>query len=155
MNVLRCTVVEGRNVVSFVVDCEALPALVAACAEDPRSFPQLLASLARYDWRVEEYVASGLAVFDELNGEGDYEVIHEALCSLKPFELPVFRVVDEETRSASLEPVKAGIVILNLIDRRIVQILDSYQEVHRKGRVRRSTGGFQRYELPSAWTVVP
>jgi hypothetical protein len=155
---MRYTVVDERGAVSFVARCESLVHLVAACAANPHTLEELLHLAGRYDPELEEYVASGLAVFDEHNVDGHNESIRSALRYLQPHELPVFRVVDDETREASLQRVKAGILIFNLKARRIVQVLNAYQEVQRKGRVIVTEGREKRvyrYELPKAWAIVP
>lgn len=160
MNVMRFTVIDARGAISFVAPCEALSALVAACADNPARYEALLERAGRFSPKLESYVLSGLAVFDEHNGEGHHEAIHAALRHMRPHEVPPFRVVDDETRRASLEAVKAGVVLFNLLDRRIVQVQNSYDEVRRRGRVRvyqgtRWAGEVHRYELPSSWDIVP
>ena len=76
---------------------------------------------------------SPLAVFDEHNAYGNFTAIHSALDHLRPHELPPFRVVDDRTRQASLQPVKAGAIIFNLPKRRIVQIQNTFSDVQRMG----------------------
>lgn len=160
MNVMRFTVVDGRGAVSFVADCDVLLPIVAACQESPRTLEELLGEVARFRPRLRDYVESGLAVFDEHNIRGNYRAIHEAIEFLPPVETPVFRVVDDRTRQASLEAVKAGIVIFNLVDRRIVQVQNTYTEVRRKGKIAVRNGSSRatqivRYELPPDWAIVP
>lgn len=160
MNLMRYTVVTAAGNVSFVADCHALSALVAACAEGARTLDELLELAERYDRRLRDYVTSGLAVFDEHNVDGNFTAIHEAFKFLKPYETPVFRVVDDVTRQMSLEPVKAGIILFNLIERRIVQIQNTYAEIKRRGRVRlhdgeKLTDRVYTYELPEEWALVP
>lgn len=160
MNVMRYTIVEQRGAVSFVADCDTLAALVAGCAGGPQTLAELLKSAGKFDRRLREYVTSGLAVFDEHNSSENTAAIHGALDFHPPCELPVFRVVDERTRQASLQPVKAGLIIFNLLDRRIVQVVNTYSEIRRKGRVRvhdgrRLTGEVYSYELPPDWRLVP
>lgn len=160
MNVMRFTIIDARGAISFVAPCDELGALVAACADNPSTCEALLEGAGRFSPKLESYVLSGLAVFDEHNADGVYNAIHSALHHLRPHEVPPFRVVDEETRRASLEPVKAGVVLFNLLDRRIVQVQNSYSEVQRRGRVRvykgpRWGGEVHRYELPSSWNIVP
>jgi hypothetical protein len=134
--------------------------MVAACSRDPKDLGQLLAYLEDYDAELVNYIQSGLAVFDEHNVDGNYLHIHTALAMSKPHETPVFRVVDEFTRDHSLNPVKAGLVIFNLLDRRIVQVVNSYAEIRRMGvgRVRDRgipTSRRYRYRLPPSWRIVP
>ena len=160
MNLMRCTVVDERGTVSFVADGDALPALVAACAQNPGSLEQLLELTDGFYHRLRDQVLNGLAVFDELNVPGNYEAIHKAFRYCQPHEQPVFRVVDEPTREMSKEAVKAGVVIFNLRAKRIVQIQNSYREIRRSGRARvfdgqTLTNSVYSYRLPREWTLVP
>jgi hypothetical protein len=139
---------------------DALPALVAACAEDPQSTDDLLERADTYYGNLADYVNAGLAVFDEHNTRGHYETIHRALTTLPRHRQPVFRVVDDLTREASLRPVKAGAVIFNLKAKRIVQMVNSYREITRTGKARvfdgrRHTDAVFRYRLPEEWALVP
>jgi hypothetical protein len=160
VNVLRCTIIDARGGVSFVADAEVLPALARACADNPRTIEQLLDATAAYYGGLREQVLNGLAMFDERNVEGHYESIHQALDLCAPYELPVFRVVDDRTREASLAPVKAGAVVFNLHAKRIIQIQNTYREITRRGAGRvfdgtRLTNQVFRYQLPGEWALVP
>lgn len=156
---MRFTVIDEGGGVSFVAPCLALEALVAACARGPNALPELLAHARAFAPELVEYVESGLAVFDEHNSRENLSAIHGALQHLPPHQVPVFRVLDDRTREASLRPVRAGVVLFNLPARRIVQLQNTYAEIRRKGRVRLAEPGlgprFERYELPPDWSLVP
>jgi len=160
MNVMRYTIIDDRGGVSFVGHCDLSTALVAGCSHNPSSLEQLLERADSYYHSVRDYVLNGLAVFDEHNADGHYESIHEALESRPPAETPVFRVVDDATREASLRPVKAGAIIFNLMAKRIIQMQNTYSEIRRRGGGRlfdgqRLTNRVFRYQLPEDWTLVP
>jgi hypothetical protein len=160
MNVLRCTVIDHTGAVSFLTHGDALPALVAACAASPDSLEDFLTGVEPYYRNLSAYVEAGLAVFDEHNAPGSYEAVHRTLTRVPRHNQPVFRVVDDLTREASLRPVKAGAVIFNLKAKRIVQMVNSYQEIRRTGRGRifdgaRHTSTTFRYRLPEEWALVP
>lgn len=160
MNVLRCTVIDQAGGISFLTHGDALAALVAACSSNPESVEELLARADPYYGSLYDYVQAGLAVFDEHNAEGHYEEIHKQLITRPRHKQPVFRVVDDLTREASLRPVKAGAVIFNLKEKRIVQLVNSYREIRRtgQGRIfdgREHTGRVFRYRLPEEWALVP
>lgn len=160
MNVIRCTVVDGGGAVSFVAHADALPALVAACAANPGTLPQLLELSEPYYRSLSVYVQAGLAVFDELNVPGRYGAIRETLRREPSHQQPVFRVVDGVTREASLQPVGAGAIIFNLRAKRIVQLMNSYQEIRRSGHSRIFDGSDHTdtvfsYRLPKEWALVP
>jgi hypothetical protein len=55
---------------------------------------------------------------------------------------------DERTRQASLQPVKAGVIIFNPRNRRIVQIQNTYSE-------RRAMAARVRRLERSGWSVFP
>src|SRR5690242_13028535 len=122
MSLMRYTIVNGQGGVSFVDDEFMLPALVAACAANPTSYEGLLDAAHEYDRRPRDQVRNALSVFDEHNVPGRYDAIHRALAESEPVYTPAFRIVDEQTRQASLQPVKAGLVIFNLKAQRIIQV---------------------------------
>lgn len=160
MNLMRFTLVDAQGSVSFLHDGAALPALVAVCSTNPDTIEQLLTLTEPLYQPLREYVSSGLAVFDEHNAYGNYEAIHAALKHCPPKELPVFRVVDEATRRASVEPINAGVIVFNLVRKRIIQIHNAYFEIGREGRGRvydraGPTNRTFRYEIKPDWSLVP
>ena len=157
---MRFTVIDYRTRVSFVAPCPVLEALVAACAQAPRSLAQLLEAASPFAPELKDRVLSGLAVFDEHNSASNVERIHAAFRYCRPEEVPVFRILDERTQDVSLRPVRAGIVLFNLREKRIVQLHNTYAEIKRKGRIRvmrspTAPGRVHRYELPPDWSLVP
>ena len=160
MNLMRLTLIDPAGGVSFVAHGEALPALLKACATNPGTIDELIDRVEPWYHGLRERIENGLAMFDERNAEGNNQAIHAALEHARPEESPLFRIVDDETREASLRPVKAGALIINLIDRRIVQLQNGYQEITRTGRGRvfdgeRLTNSIFTYRLPKAWALVP
>src|SRR5207237_2206993 len=109
-----------------------------------------------YDRGLRERGTNGLAMFDERNTDEHHAAILNALEHAQPEESPLFRIVDDVTREASLRPVKAGAVVINLVDRRIIQLQNGYKEITRTGRGRvfdgeRLTSSTFSYRLPKAW----
>jgi hypothetical protein len=160
MNLLRVTVIDRDGGVSFIAHGDALPALINACGFYPQTLGDLLDLTAPYYAALREYVFDGLAIFDEHNLNGNFEPIHQAVKSAPKYERPVFRVVDEFTREASLRPVGAGVVVINLPNRRVIQLQNTYREVKREGRARVFDGDvwtpeIYRYRLPRDWALVP
>ena len=160
MDVMRLTVIDAQGTVSFVARTSAARALAAACAADPSSLDDLLRAVERYDRGLRAMVLDGLAVFDRHNRAADLRIIHGLLVTLPAREAPVFRVLDAVTLQASLEPVRAGVVLYNLLDRRIVQIQNTEEPLARAGQVNYHTGQFLstrrfEYTLPDYWQIVP
>ncbi len=164
MFVMRFTVIDENGTVSFVAPCNALKALVAACSKFPTDLDALLTAAMPYDSELKDNVMNGLALFDEHNGAGKYERIHNMIDHAgeqrAEHNLPAFRVVDETTREASLQPVKAGLVLFNLKERRIIQVHNTYDNIRRQDRGRVHKGGeptdrLYHYRLPMDWQIVP
>ncbi len=160
MDVMRLTVVDGRGTVSFVAHSSAAVALTAACADNPMTLHDLLDVSRKYDRGLRDLVLNGLAVFDEHNVPENPRAIHEQLRTLEPRDVPVFRVLDDVTREASLQPVRAGVILYNLLRKRIVQITNTYEPLARAGEVNYHNGKFLSrrvfdYELPPEWSIVP
>jgi hypothetical protein len=162
--VMRFTVIDKNGTVSFVAPCNALKALVAACSKFPTDLASLLEASEPYDTDLKENILSSLAMFDEHNSDGKYERIHSMIDYAEEqkaqHDIPAFRVVDATTREASLQPVKAGLVLFNLKERRIIQVLNTYDNVRRQDRGRIHKGGeptetLYHYKLPMDWQIVP
>jgi hypothetical protein len=160
VDVMRMTVVDQQGTVSFVAHSSAAHALTAACAEDPETLESLLHISQRYDRGLRQRVLDGLEVFDRHNGPGNLQIIHGLLATLPARDTPVFRVLDDVTRQASLDSVRAGVVLYNLLKKRIVQIQNTYEPLMRAGEVNYHNGKFLsirllKYELPPHWSIVP
>jgi hypothetical protein len=160
MNLLRLTIVDPNGAVSFVTHGEALPALMRSCTTNPHTLDELLERSEPYYVGLLERVTNGLVMFDERNLPGEYSFIHRALEAVSPDETPVFRVVDDVTREASLRPVKAGCVVINLSARRLITLQNGYMPITRNGRGEifdgeRPTGATFVYRLPQTWSLVP
>lgn len=148
MNLMRFTIVGRDGAVSFVYDGSVLGQLLEACATGGSTLSTFLDATARRDPRLREHVTCALAVFDEHNADGNFETIHQAIEHFSSDELPVFRVVDDITREASLRPTRTGVIVFNLVERRIVQMHNSYDEAV---SVRQRVRLLQR----AGWRIVP
>lgn len=159
-SLFRFNVVDATGTVSFVGPAHGLKMLAAACAKGPDTVGDLLAAARSYDPEWIDEVRLGVMVFDEHNTDGlsaDYAPIVTRESDL---EHRAFRVVDAVTRARSMQPARLGLVVVNLRERRIIQIQNSYAELDRKGRGRiRAQGAPTRtmfhYELPETWSIVP
>ena len=157
---MRFTIVEAEQAISFVAPPTALAILVACCARNPSGIVALLRAVEREDAQLVEQIRSGLAVFDEHNAYGNFQHVHNALTAAPNLYQPVFRVVDDVTRVASLQPYQWGVVLFNVTQKRIIQVQNTYAEVRRQGHVptfpEESPDGRQRiYRLPAQWRIVP
>jgi len=102
-------------------------------------------------------------VSDEEKAEITYEELLEKQRQLRgvaPARHPVLRVLDDDTRHESLEPVSIGLVIFNLPAKRIIQVQNSYGVLKRSDRGRYFENGqpterLYFYRLPSEWSLLP
>lgn len=157
---MRINVIDAMGTVSFVAPCHAIKVLTAACSKNPQTLAELLANTERYDPQLSRFLLDGLSVFDEHNTPVNAESIHTALQTVAPKQAPPFRVVDDFTREVSLLPVGAGLVLFNLLAKRIIQVQNAYSAIQRqdRGRIRENgqpTSRLYRYKLPEAWQVLP
>lgn len=157
---MRYTVVDSLGTISFHGPGHGLKMVAAACSQGAQTHRDLLNVLDGLDGSLASTVRSGLSAFDEHCLSGDPETVQRWVASKPSLNEATFRVLDETTRSASLQPGKLGLVIFNLGTRKIVQVQNSYAALTRtgRGRVRRDnrpTRHYYRYELPGEWHIVP
>ena len=160
MFLMRFTVVDGGGTISFVASGHLLKMLTAGCSHQPVDHRELLNHVGALDHLMSESVLNGLAVFDEHNSARTTAAFQAATVVSGTASPPPFRVVDPETRRQSLEPAAAGLVVINLVAKRIVQVQNVYSDVRRedRGRIRRQgrpTRDLYRYVLPPDWSIVP
>jgi hypothetical protein len=160
LSIIRFTVVDEEGATSFVGPCHTIKMLVAACSRNPVTTNELLEYARPFDEAFVDDVRSGLAVFDEHNTEENTDAFQNWQAELPNRTLPPFRIVDSTTRHQSLQPAGTGLVVLNLKERRIVQVQNSYEDIQRqdRGRIRRQGEPvpiLYRYKLPSDWRIVP
>ena len=157
---IRFTIIDNTGAISFAGPGHGLKALAAACTTGVDDHRSLLEALATYDALLSKFVLDGLAVFDEHVSMTNPASIAAWLGQPHDTSNKPFRVLDDCTRQASLEPCRLGVVIFNLCARRIVQVQNSYGELLRadRGRIRvdgRPTSRFYRYSLPDEWSILP
>ncbi|MDI3341951.1 MAG: hypothetical protein QJR03_15615 [Sphaerobacter sp.] len=160
MFVIRFTIYDGSGAASFVGPCHAIKMLAAACSRHPTTLNELLEYTRPFDADFVDAVRAGLAIFDEHNTPEHPEAFHQLLATRPSAQLPPFRVLDDATRQASLEPATTGLILFNLPERRIIQVQNSYADLERAGRGRVRLGGrptsmLYHYRLPAEWRIVP
>ena len=159
-SLIRFTVTDGDTTTSFAGPGHAIKMLVAACAKGPQTVRELLEHARPYDEYFATDVINGLAVFDEHNVRENTVSIEKKLEAGQPDEWPPFRVYNDATRRACTQPGRAGLIVINLAAKRIIQVQNSYAEIQRKDRGRIRAGGkptrvLYHYDLPQDWALVP
>lgn len=157
MGSYRFNVIDESGIASFLGPRHGSKMIAAACGANHRNLDSLLTYIRALDdvWAGE--VESGLREFDERNADTDSET---------PIPDPEtgwrapFRVVDAETRRQSMKTSSLGLFVVNLKERRIVQVDNQSIELEKagRGRVRRNgkpTRMLFKYDLPQDWALVP
>lgn len=146
----RFTLVDAAGAVSFVAPAYALKMIAAACAKGADQVGAVVEGLGEYD----PTLAASL-------GEGLQRLAPDVpAADAAPDPGAPFRVMDEATRAMAQEPASVGLIVVNLVERRLVQVQNTYADLKRsdRGRMRRNGRPVQllyRYELPEEWRIVP
>lgn len=157
---IRYNVVDPRGVVSFVAAGHLGKMLAAGTSARPATVPELLDRVHPLDPSAVTAVRHGLLTFDEFvlaPDQVDVDAWHDRVGDV---DRMAFRVVNPALRELSLRPAALGLVIVNLVDRRIIQIEDRYGRIERqdRGRIRvdgRPVNRYYEYALPFDWTILP
>ena len=139
---IRITIIDRSGSISFGAPGYFAKMVVAACCRNPSDLDALLNYLAAYDALTTETIRHGLNHFDEFCLPGDPDACQRWLDKGGSQEGKPFRLIDPKLREASLTQLSLGLVIVNLVERRIVQVENRYSTVLRqdRGRLRRVRG---------------
>lgn len=134
--------------------------LAAGATASPVTLPELLDRVRPPDGWAVEAVRHGLLTFDEFVLDGDQINLAAWRGRVGRIEGHPFRVANAELRELSLRPAELGLTIVNLVDRRIIQLEDRYGRIGRadRGRIRvagRPVNRYYEYSLPDDWTILP
>ena len=159
-SMIRITIIDSTYSISFGAGGYLAKMVVAACSRKPSDLDALLGYLAAYDAVAVEAIRHGLNHFDEFCLPGDAEACQRWLDGGGVADGKPFRMLDSKLREASLTQLDLGLVIVNLVERRVVQVANRYGTVLRKdrGRLRREGKPISQlysYSLPDDWSLVP
>lgn len=147
----RFNVIDEQGTVSFLGPRHGSKMVAAACGANHRSLATMLTYLHALDelWATE--IELGLQAFDARGPRLDPDG-HD-------WREP-FRVIDAETRRQSMRISSLGLFVVNLRERRIVQVDNRSTDLKKagRGRVRRNgkpTRMLFRYSLSPDWSLVP
>jgi hypothetical protein len=157
---LRITLIDNEGTISFGAAGHVAKMMAAACAHNPSSIEEVLMTLGSLDPESAMALRHGLARFDEFVVRDDASSIDEWLAQNDPVDGTPFRLIDDRLREATLTPLPLGLIMVNLPDKRIVQIENRYGPLLRKdrGRMRREgepVGQVYTYELSPDWSLLP
>jgi hypothetical protein len=157
---IRITIIDPTTTISFGAPGHVAKMATAACGHSPTTVDQVIGTLATLDPDTANMVRAGLSRFDEFVVKDDIASIDQWICDHEPKDGTPFRLVDARLREATLAPLELGTIMVNLPDKRIVQLENRYGALQRKdlGRMRRDgrpIGQLYRYELSDDWSLLP
>jgi len=158
---IRITIQDGQQTISFPSDEQALLCLVAGCSVNPTSLAELLIASDIYQRGIAAAIMADLMEFDKtLRREGPdfiHALISQARDQGQPLDL-TFQVFDDVTGQAATQPLAGDLVLIDLVLRTIRASagvhIPAAGEVHiRAGETTRNPK--VTYILPQNWTVQP
>lgn len=157
MGTYRFNVIDDTGTASFLGPRHGSKMIAAACGANHRTLDDLLTYVRALDERWAAEVEAGLQEFDARVAAADGA--DAAPTPAGGWSSP-FRVIDAETRRQSMKGSTLGLFVVNLRERRIVQVDNRSIELETsgKGRVRRNgqpTRMLFHYALSPEWRLVP
>lgn len=155
MGTYRFNVIDDQGTVSFLGPRHGSKMVAAACGANHRSLDSMLTYLEALDEVWASAISRGLRAFDARRSAREPSDAKADVDWREPF-----RVVDSETRTQSMRGSSLGLFVVNLKERRIVQVDNRSTDLTKagKGRVRRNgrpTRMLFRYDLSPEWNLVP
>lgn len=156
---IRLTIKDQEQSVSFLTDRETILRLVAGCSVNPVDLGELLLATEIYQPGITAGLMAGLMTFDKrLRREGlafIREGINEASASGQPLTWP-FQVVDEASRQEAFVPRACDLVVFNLTQKTIETSEGVHIPVTEEISIHSGEGMTSRkvtYVLPQDWTI--
>jgi hypothetical protein len=156
---VRITLKDQEQIVSFLGDEDAARRLVAGCAAAPGKLGELLIATDLYQPGLAASVMADLMEFDKALQRQGPEFVHSAIAlaqaSGRPLEF-AFQVIDDLTQRESLEPRGCEVISIDL-SRRLIRITAGL-DIALTGQVRVHDGEAPTkrtvtYLLPQGWAV--
>lgn len=158
---IRITIKDTQQTISFPSDEDTLLRLVAGCSVNPNSLAELLIASDIYQRGIAAAIMADLMEFDKaLQRKGaDFfrTIITQAQEQVRPLEL-TFQVFDEVTEQAATQPLAGELVLIDLPLQTIRA--SAGVQIPAAGEVRIRAGGTAHnptvtYILPQNWSIEP
>ena len=158
--VVRMTIRDGQETVSFLAGRDTALRLVAGCAVNPLTLEELLLATEIYQRGIAAWLMGGLIEFDKAwrhGGKAYSETVFgpDADMANRPV---AFQVVDELTETAAHTPADGGLIMIDLPAHHLRVAGDLTIPVEGQVLVhngRRLTDQSITYILPQEWEIEP
>lgn len=156
---IRVTIIDEQQTISFLTDEAALLSVVAGCSVNPASLGELLIASDIYQPGIAAQVMSGLMEFDQTVHQEGPAFIHAAIRKARtgewPFEM-TFQVIDDTTKELAFEPQEGDLAVFDLPEQ-VIRTSEGL-EISASGDVRvepekRSSSPTVTYILPQDWVI--
>ena len=156
---IRVTVKDPQQTVSFLTGRDTLLRLVAACSSKPANLGELLVAGEVYQKGITSEVMAQLMEFDKALRRRGSDFLQEAFddASGNDASLPAaFQVVGDRSERAALTPREGGLVVIDLVERTIrtsqpEMVAPSGEVLVKVGE--RTTDQAITYILPKEWSI--
>lgn len=156
---IRVTIIDANQTVSFLTNQESTRRLVAGCSANPADLGELLIATDIYERGIAATVMAGLMEFDKAMLQKGPGFVHEAISRAqaegKPLEM-TFQVIDEDTEQEARQARRGELVIFDLT-KRTIQASQAL-EITSSGEVQvnsdeKGTSPTVTYILPQEWVI--
>ena len=156
---IRVTIIDEQQTISFLTSHDSLLRLVAGCSSNPGDAGELLIATDLYQRGIASVVMAGLMEFDKMVQRQGPEAFQEALEQAKQQEQPLamtFQVFDEASQEEAIQPRACDLAIIDLTSCKIRT--SPSLDVQASGEVRIHTGEkltdkHVTYILPQQWKI--
>jgi len=158
---IRITILDSHQTVSFPGDEDSLLCLVGGCSANPASLEELLIASDVYKQGIAATLMSDLMDFDKTLQREGADTIHKAIMQAQEQGAALdmtFQVFDEPTRQEAMQARGCELVIID-INSQTIKIPASLN-VHPSGEIHIRSGGSiagptVTYILPQDWSIQP
>lgn len=158
---IRVTIADSEQTVSFLTNQETLLRLIAGCSANPASLGELLIAADIYQRGLAAAVMAELMEFDKAIRQHEVDFIHTAIKQARSRQelfLPAFQVIDQITEEEAYATEGVELVVIDLANQIIrtstnLEITHSGEvniEAENKALLPKVT-----YTLPEKWKIQP
>jgi hypothetical protein len=160
-SLIRVTIVDQDQTISFLANPETLRRLIAACSAGPANIGELLIAVDIYQRGIAAAIMADLMEFDKSlhqNGDAAIQASFSQARTAPQDSLPAFQVVDAITAQAAYDPGGGELVAIDLTSQTIRHSAGIV--IARSGEVKveaadKSPLPSVTYILPEKWAIQP
>ena len=129
---IRVTITDVEQTVSFLTNKETLLRLIAGCSANPASLGELLIAVDIYQRGLAAAIMADLMEFDKTLRQNGADFIHAAIGQARAKQeafLPAFQVIDEITAQEASDTQRGELLVIDL-DSQIIRVSSGLEITH-------------------------